>query len=89
MARTYSTYEAKARLSELLGHIRKGEAVTITHRGDPIAEVRPVEKTEPSLSARIDELRRKGIIARKGERRPLKTLNKKPGALRRFLDSRE
>jgi prevent-host-death family protein len=89
MPRTYSTYEAKARLSELLAHVRKGDAVTITHRGEPVAEVRPVEKAEPSLAARIDDLRKKGNIARKGERRPLKTLLKKQGALRRFLDSRE
>lgn len=89
MARTYSTYEAKARLSELLGHVRKGEPVTITHRGEPIAEVRPVERVEPSLTARIAELRRKGIMTRKGELHPFKTLQKKQGALQRFLDSRE
>src|ERR1019366_391550 len=70
MPRIYSTYEAKARLSELLAHVRKGDAVTITHRGEPIAEVWPVEKAEPSLAARIDDLRKKGNIARKGERRP-------------------
>jgi prevent-host-death family protein len=89
MARVYSTYEAKARLSELLAHVRKGDAVTITHRGEPVAEVRPVEKAEPSLAARIDDLRRKGLVAQKGERRPLKTLIRKQGALQRFLDSRE
>ncbi|MEK6375992.1 MAG: type II toxin-antitoxin system prevent-host-death family antitoxin [Acidobacteriota bacterium] len=89
MPKIYSTYEAKARLSELLAHVRKGAAVTITHRGQPIAEVRPVERVEPSLSARIDELRRNGNIGPKGERRPLKTLSRKQGALRRFLHSRE
>ncbi|MBT9586513.1 type II toxin-antitoxin system prevent-host-death family antitoxin [bacterium] len=35
---TYSTYEAKARLSELLRKVRAGQVVTLTHRGEPIVE---------------------------------------------------
>jgi prevent-host-death family protein len=89
MPRTYSTYEAKAHLSELLGRVRKGDVVTITHRGEPIAEVRPVERSEPSLSVRINDLRRNGIIAGKGERHAFKTLVRRKGALLRFLESRE
>jgi prevent-host-death family protein len=89
MPRIYSTYEAKARLSELLAHVRKGDKVTITHRGQPIAEVRPVERVEPSLSARIDDLRKKGVIAPKGERRAFKMSVRRKGALQRFLESRE
>jgi prevent-host-death family protein len=89
MSKTYSTYEAKAHLSELLGRVRKGDVVTITHRGEPIAEVRPVEQAKASLSSRINDLRRNGIIAPKRERRAFKALTKKPGAVRRFLDSRE
>jgi prevent-host-death family protein len=89
MPKTYSTYEAKAHLSELLGRVRRGDVVTITHRGEPIAEVRPVEQDKASLSSRIDDLRRNGIIARKGEKGTFKPLTKKAGALQRFLDSRE
>ena len=89
MAKVYSTYEAKARLSELLGRVRKGDVVTITHRGEPIAEVRPVEKAAESLSDRIDSLRKSGVIGRKGEKGAFKGLSKKAGALQRFLDSRE
>jgi prevent-host-death family protein len=89
MPKTYSTYEAKARLSELLGRVRKGDVVTITHRGTAIAEVRPVEPQAESLSSRIDELRKNGIIAQKGEKGTFKVLSKRAGALQRFLDSRE
>lgn len=91
MPKTYSTYEAKARLSELLARVRKGDVVTITHRGEAVAEVSPVTRAETSVVRRLDELRRKGVVSlsadeRKGE---LKKLARKPGALRRFLDSRE
>jgi prevent-host-death family protein len=91
MPKTYSTYEAKARLSELLARVRKGDVVTITHRGVAVAEVVPVTRLDTSVVQRLDELRRKGVVSlpasdAKGE---FKKLAKKPGALRRFLDSRE
>ncbi len=91
MPKTYSTYEAKARLSELLNRVRKGDVVTITHRGEPIAEVSPITSAAASLDRRIDELRRKGIlsVATGPVKGSFKKLAKKPGALQRFLDSRE
>ena len=91
MPKTYSTYEAKARLSELLARVRKGDVVTITHRGEPVAEVSPITRSENSIEKRLDELRRKGIVSfPAGEvKGVMKTLAKRPGALRRFLDSRE
>jgi prevent-host-death family protein len=91
MPKTYSTYEAKARLSELLARVRKGDVVTITHRGEPVAEVSPITRSENSIDKRLDELRRKGIVSfPTGEvKGVMKTLAKRPGALRRFLDSRE
>ena len=39
----YSTHQARSRLSELLRHVRDGKTVTITYRGEPVAEVRPLE----------------------------------------------
>ncbi len=39
----YSTHQTRARLSELLRHVRDGKTVTITYRGEPVAEVRPLE----------------------------------------------
>ncbi len=89
MPKTYSTYEAKARLSELLDRVRKGDIVTITHRGEPVAEVRPITRPEASLAGRLDELRRSGIISAGEEKAVLKPLAKRKGALRRFIESRE
>lgn len=89
MPKTYSTYEAKARLSELLERVRQGDIVTITHRGQPIAEVRPIETLKEPLAKRLDELRRKGLVSRPLKKSVLKPLARRPGALRRFLDSRE
>jgi prevent-host-death family protein len=91
MPKTYSTYEAKARLSELIARVRKGDVVTITHRGEPVAEVSPITRADTSIEKRLEELRRKGLVSFpagdvKGE---LKKLERRPGALRRFLDFRE
>jgi prevent-host-death family protein len=89
MPKTYSTYEAKARLSELLDRVRKGDVVTITHRGRPIAEVRPIERSQEDLARHLDDLRRSGIVSRREENRELKPLATRKGALQRFLESRE
>ena len=37
----YSTYEAKAKLSEILRQVRSGRTIRISHRGEPIAEIAP------------------------------------------------
>jgi prevent-host-death family protein len=91
MPKTYSTYEAKARLSELIARVRKGDVVTITHRGEPVAEVSPITRADTSIEKRLEELRRKGLVSfPTGDVKVgLKKLERRPGALRRFLDSRE
>jgi prevent-host-death family protein len=89
MSKTYSTYEAKARLSELLKRVTKGDVVTITHRGEPIAEIRQAARLADDLAARLDALRRSGIISPRKSEPTWKPLAKRKGALGRFLDSRE
>jgi prevent-host-death family protein len=89
MAKTYSTYEAKARLSELLERVRKGDVVTITHRGKPIAEVRPIEQRDASLEERLKDLERRGLLTRASGKSIFKPLARRPGGLRRFLEERE
>ncbi len=37
------TYEAKTRFAELIQRVRRGERITITHRGVPVAVLLPVE----------------------------------------------
>lgn len=89
MGRIYSTYEAKARLSEVIKRVRGGEIVTITYRGEPVAEVHPVERPAGSLAARLDELRRSGLLSKPRKKSKFTPLAKRSGALRRFLESRE
>ena len=89
MSKTYSTYEAKARLSELLKRVTKGDVVTITHRGEPIAEIRQAARPADDLAAHLDGLRRNGIISPRTSEPSWKPLARKRGALGRFLEARE
>lgn len=85
----YSTYEAKARFSEVLRHVREGRTVTVSYRGEPVAEIRPTQRGPETIEERLDELERRGIIVASGQpRRQLSALANRPGALRRFLDER-
>jgi hypothetical protein len=54
-------------------------------------ELSPADRPYTSIANRIDDLRRKGIVSvPAGDPKvALKKLAKRPGALRRFLDSRE
>lgn len=50
-------YEAKTHLPKLLKRVQRGERVTITKRGKPVAELRPV-------ADRLDLARRRDALAR-------------------------
>jgi prevent-host-death family protein len=85
----YSTYEAKAKLSEILRKVESGRVIRITRRGTPIAEVRPVPATPATLEDRIAELTARGAILpakRPGAR--VRPIADRPGALERFLQDR-
>lgn len=85
---TYSTYEAKARFSEVLRLVREGRTVTVTYQGEPVAEIRPLDRTG-GTAARMEWLRSRGVLTSpEGGTRELGTLASRPGALRRFLDDR-
>jgi prevent-host-death family protein len=87
---TYSTYEAKAKFSEILRKVRAGQRVVITYRGEEIAEIRPVERDRDSLAKSLKRLEDQGRLSRaRTPTGPLRPLARKPGALARFLDSRE
>jgi prevent-host-death family protein len=88
VSETYSTYEAKAKLSEILRKVEAGRTVVISRHGKAIAEVRPVTR-EVSLEQRIEELARQGVISHAGSgRKEWKPIARRPGALRRFLADR-
>lgn len=92
----YSIYDAKAKLSALVRQVREsGQSFVITVHGEPVAELRPIEKVErkQTLEERIAELTSRGeILPAKhpaGERPTFKLGKRKPGALKRFLDERD
>lgn len=90
MARIYSTYEAKARLSEILRAVRRGQRVGISYHGQLIAEVTPVAPATEDLKKRLRRLEAEGIVT--PPRRPgsaLVRLGRRAGALKRFLESRD
>ena len=90
MADTYSTYEAKARFSEIIRKVREGKHVYITYRGREVAEIKPIEKREETLEERIQRLRDEGVISGPVDRNaPIKPIARRPGALKRFLEERD
>ena len=86
---TYSTYEAKARFSEILRKVRDGQRVTISYRGEEVAEIRPIGTAADSAERRIAELEEAGIVTAGDPDAPIVPLTRRPGALKRFLESRE
>ena len=90
MPDTYSTYEAKAKFSEILRKVREGKHVYITYRGREVAEIKPIEKKEETLEERIQKLRERGVLVGPVNRdAPIKPIARRPGALKRFLEERD
>lgn len=91
MARKYSLYEAKAKLSAIVRMVREGSTVVITVHGKPAAELRPyVPTTEADFEARVKELTERGVIVPARTRGKLPApVAKRPGALKRFLAERD
>ena len=91
MAITYSIYEAKARFSEVIRQVRSGKTVTVSYRGEPVAEIRSIrQQRTPTLESRLAELERAGSLVRPANpRRKLGPVEQRPGALARFLAERD
>ena len=89
MTETYSTYEAKAKLSEILRKVESGRTIRISRRGEPIAEIRPLRHGPAGLEQRIDELSEQGVLTQPSrDHGSLRPLAHRPGALERFLSDR-
>ena len=90
MAHVYSAYEAKAKFSEMIRRVRAGQRVIIAYRGREVAEISPVERGGSGLEQSLERLEDLGVVSRGASpARRLKRLVKRPGALERFLESRE
>ncbi len=59
---TLGIREAKAQLSRLVRRAQRGDSITLTHRGRPIARIVPITEPDESTEARIKELERRGWI---------------------------
>jgi prevent-host-death family protein len=89
VAEVYSTYEAKAKFSEVLRKVRAGKRVTIAYRGKEIAQVIPMASKQ-SMEERLRELEERGVLTRaKKPAAALKPLANRPGALQLFLEERD
>jgi prevent-host-death family protein len=96
MAKEYSIYDAKAKLSALVRQVREtGQSFVITVHGEPLAEMRPFEQiAKPdTLAERVAALEAIGAISpsrlRPGERPTFPVGEPQPGALQRFLEERD
>ena len=86
----YSIYDAKARFSELIRRVREGRTVLVSYRGEPVAEIRPIQDAANELARRLNVLEGLGILVRESERADeLRPVARRPGALQRFLDERD
>jgi prevent-host-death family protein len=92
MKKIYSLYEAKAKLSEIVRAVReRGDSVTISYHGEPVAEIRPIEPAECATERRTAELEARGVLVpadATGIRLP-DTIARRRGALDRFLAERD
>jgi prevent-host-death family protein len=93
MKRTYSLYEAKAKLSQIVREVRQHRhSVTISYHGEPVVEIRPVdtEAEADPLRRRMRMLEEQGALSpARPDAPPLRPIAKRPGALERFLAERE
>ena len=58
---TYSIYEAKAHFSEIIRQVREGETVTVTRRGKPVAEIRPIAEPAPCNASSLTATSERGV----------------------------
>ncbi|MCC7462829.1 MAG: type II toxin-antitoxin system Phd/YefM family antitoxin [Gammaproteobacteria bacterium] len=87
--KTVGVRDLKNRLSEYLRHVRLGERVLVTDRGEVVAELLPpgVGQSDPSLPAGIQSLVRRGLLtpAAPAGTDLYPALPRKPGGRRRCV----
>ena len=88
---TVSTYEAKARFSEILRRVRAGERIVVTHRGEPVVEIRPVAAVPSAFDERVRWLAQRGAIVRAAPEATgtFAAVGRARGALARLLAERD
>ena len=93
--RRYPVYEAKAKLSQAVREAREGYRVLLTVHGRDAVELVPVreKRRRETLDQRIARLTAEGVLrpaeAPADRKRRFPVIARRPGALKRFLDSRD
>jgi prevent-host-death family protein len=89
MSDSYSLYEAKARLSAIIRRVRDGRPVTITLRGEPVAEIRAISPNAAGIKERLATLAERGVVVPSAAApSAIPTVVRRKGALKRFLAER-
>lgn len=91
MAKSYSIYEAKAKLSEIIRLVREhGRSAVITYRGEPVAQISALDPADGDRTAtRLNELAATGALVRSPNKARLPgPIARRPGALDRFMQER-
>ncbi len=60
--RTAGIAQLKAKLSEHIAYVKRGEEVVITERGKPVARIVPIPPAETDEGARIQRLVARGLL---------------------------
>ena len=90
MKKTFSIYEAKARFSEIVRMVREQhQTVTLSYRGEPVAEIRPIERAPEPIGEKLQRLELAGALTKSTGPADFPVLATRPGALQRFLDERD
>lgn len=89
---TVGARELKTRLGTYLRKVRSGTTIVITDRGEPIAELRPLQRTNDAVEAALARLEAQGTITRSTSRalsefRPVKLRG--PAASKAIDEDRE
>ena len=62
--RQVGVYDAKTHLPRLLDEVERGETVTITRHGRPVARLVPVKPNRRNVEEAMEELRAFGVAIR-------------------------
>ncbi|MBI3794498.1 MAG: type II toxin-antitoxin system prevent-host-death family antitoxin [Nitrospinae bacterium] len=54
--KTFGAYEAKTHLNQLLDLVEKGERITITRHGTPVATMQPADKTRKKSADAVAQM---------------------------------
>jgi len=90
--RAVGARELKTRLGTYLRRVRLGATLVVTERGEPVAELRPVEAEGGGQERALEGLRALGVLTRRSRQplRPFKPIRVKGAPLSRtVIEDRE